>query len=118
MADLADSLGDGLDEVIETYLEDSPLIIAEMRASLADTRWETLQRAAHTLKSSSGIFGAVEMIELCRNLEHEAGGSPVGKTVEQLEADVEAVAVAFKKVADVLNLVLKPSPESRANSED
>jgi HPt (histidine-containing phosphotransfer) domain-containing protein len=103
MQDLMDNLGiDGLRDVIETYLEDSPRQIADLRAAFERGYLDDLQRIAHSLKSSSGIFGAHEMVELCRALE--AGtqeGVPAGMgRISQIEE-------AYARVRDVLNLYLQ-----------
>ncbi len=70
MRDLAASLGDGLSEVVEIYLEDTPNVLGNMQAALDCGYWQELQRLAHSLKSSSGIFGAQTMVALCIELEH------------------------------------------------
>jgi CheY-like chemotaxis protein len=72
MKDLQDGLGDGLVEVIDTYLADSPRMIDEMKAALERADLEDLSRMAHALKSSSAIFGAHRMMELCKELENHA----------------------------------------------
>jgi PAS domain S-box-containing protein len=102
MQDLIDGLGDGLRDVIESYLEDAPKQIEELRAGYERGDLDDLQRVAHTLKSSSGIFGAYQMVALCRALEiaaregGDAGAQPI-----------QAIAEAFEKVRPVLVFYLQ-----------
>ena len=76
MQDLVDSLGDGLGDVIKSFLEDTPYLIDEMRLACDREDQDDLQRVAHSLKSSSGIFGACRMVELCRDLEISSRAQP------------------------------------------
>jgi PAS domain S-box-containing protein len=102
MQDLVDGLGDGLGDVIESYLEDAPQQIEDMRVAFENGDRDELQRVAHTLKSSSGIFGAHEMVTLCRNLEIAAREGGIAGT-----QPIPAIAQAFEKVRAVLNLYLQ-----------
>jgi CheY-like chemotaxis protein/HPt (histidine-containing phosphotransfer) domain-containing protein len=61
-----------LREVIETFLEDAPTLIATLRASLERGDAEELRRAAHSLKSNGQTFGAGDFAGLCRELEERA----------------------------------------------
>lgn len=92
--DLADSLGESLAEIVESYLEDTPEKIIEMRECLGQDNYETVSRLAHSLKSSSGIFGARYMIALCLDLERAAGLQETG-----CEAKIEAVQVAYNSLS-------------------
>ncbi len=58
-----------LAELIETFLEDAPLLIGEMKAALDEQDPHQLNRAAHTLKASSAAFGATVLAGLCQELE-------------------------------------------------
>jgi PAS domain S-box-containing protein len=102
MQDLVDSLGDGLRDVIDSYLEDAPSQIAELKDAFDQGQRDDLQRIAHSLKSSSGIFGAQQMVDLCRALEIGAReGGIAGKD------PVSGIAEAYQKVRDVLNLYVQ-----------
>ncbi len=61
-----------LGEVIETFLDDAPALIASLRGSLERGDAEELRRAAHTLKSNGQTFGATNFADLCRRLEEHA----------------------------------------------
>jgi HPt (histidine-containing phosphotransfer) domain-containing protein len=70
--DLVLSLGDAVVEIVETYLADTPIKIAEIRTAISDGDFDTASRVAHSIKSSSGIFGAPGLVGLCKALEQAA----------------------------------------------
>lgn len=102
MQDLIDGLGDGLRDVIDSYLEDAPQQIEQMRVAFERGDRDDLQRVAHTLKSSSGIFGAHQMVALCRALEIASREGGIAGT-----EPIPAIAEAFEKVRAVLVLYLQ-----------
>ena len=56
-------------ELISTFLEEAPLMLAELRATLANGNADAFRRAAHSLKSNSLTFGALALGALARELE-------------------------------------------------
>jgi signal transduction histidine kinase/CheY-like chemotaxis protein len=58
-----------LAEVIDSYLEDAPKLLQVMAVAVAQGKATDLQQAAHTLKSSSTLFGATSLTQLCQALE-------------------------------------------------
>lgn len=74
-AELQDTAGaDFVAELVDTFGEEAPPLIAELRAALADGAGDRFRRAAHSLKSNSNTFGATQLAELARALE--LGGMP------------------------------------------
>src|SRR3954468_18655650 len=59
-------------EVVEAFLADTPPRIETLHTSLASGDGEALGRAAHSLKGSSGNFGAARMQTLCADVERLA----------------------------------------------
>jgi PAS domain S-box-containing protein len=89
LQDLADSLGESLCEVVASYIEETPHQLDEMVTAIHNADQDDLQRIAHTLKSSSGIFGARVMVENCRSIEIAVRGGekiPVDR-INQLRAE-------------------------------
>ena len=56
-------------ELISTFLEEAPLMLAELRGTLAAGNAEGFRRAAHSLKSNSQTFGALALGAMARGLE-------------------------------------------------
>ena len=70
-----------INELIDTFLEDAPKMIAEIKSGLAANNADTFRRAAHSMKSNAATFGASQLAALAKDLEmlgkenklHEAG---------------------------------------------
>ena len=56
-------------ELIATFLEEAPLMLAELRGTLAAGNADAFRRAAHSLKSNSLTFGALTLGAMARELE-------------------------------------------------
>ena len=84
-----------LAELIETYLDDAPGLLATMRWAIGAANAEELRRAAHSLKSNSASFGARMLATRCQELEQRAkngifdGASERLVHVETAYADAE-----------------------------
>ena len=88
-AELQDNAGsDFVVELVDTFAEEAPLLLAELRSSFASGAADTFRRAAHSLKSNSSTFGASALAELARTLE--LGGMPA--TAEPIEALAQELA--------------------------
>ena len=87
-----------LDELVDTYLEDTPVQLDAMRAAAASGSVEELVRPAHSLKTNSANMGADSLAAMCRELEQGArSGSVVDPT-----GRVAAIEVAFGAARDQL----------------
>lgn len=56
-------------ELVDLYLEDSVVRVNEARDGFQASDAEQVSRAVHALKSSSANMGALELSQLCANLE-------------------------------------------------
>jgi CheY-like chemotaxis protein/HPt (histidine-containing phosphotransfer) domain-containing protein len=63
---------DFIGELIETFLEDSPQLIVELKRAYAANDIDSFRRAAHSLKSNSANFGAMELSNHAKELERMA----------------------------------------------
>jgi CheY-like chemotaxis protein len=82
-------------EVVEAFLGDSPPRIEALKSSVAAGDADTLGRAAHSLKGSSGNLGAARMQALCADIERLARAGQtetLGPLVGQLDIEYERVA--------------------------
>ena len=78
-------------ELVDTFADEAPQTLAELRAALVAGAAERFRRAAHSLKSNSNTFGATRLAEMARALEF--GGLPAD------EAPVAAVVAEFERIA-------------------
>ena len=88
-------------ELIDSYSEDAPKLLGDMRRGLASGDSRLLQRAAHTLKSISADVGALGLSRLCKTLE-EQGKAGTLERAEELIAEAEA---AYALVQEALTAV-------------
>jgi histidine phosphotransfer protein HptB len=97
-AELQDSAGaEFVGELVGTFLQEAPLMLAELRAALAGRSPDAFRRAAHSLKSNGHTFGALHLGELARNLE--LGGLPADTApLDALDTEYMRVAAALQEL--------------------
>jgi signal transduction histidine kinase/DNA-binding response OmpR family regulator/HPt (histidine-containing phosphotransfer) domain-containing protein len=89
-----------LAEVIDIYLDDAPKLLQVMKKAVAQGKVTSLQQAAHTLKSSSAIFGATSLSHFCQELEVSGSTGTWAKAValmSQVETEYEKVQTALRQ---------------------
>ncbi len=83
-----------LQGVIEAHLQESPRLLGELRNAMAAGDAVSVQRAAHTLKSSLRFFGAVHAADLAWQLEQAGKGQDLvaaESLLQQLAEQMEQV---------------------------
>lgn len=58
-----------INELIDTFLDDAPKLVSEIRSALDAQDADSFRRAAHSLKSNAATFGAARLAELAKELE-------------------------------------------------
>jgi signal transduction histidine kinase/DNA-binding response OmpR family regulator len=91
-------MGEAATELVGLFLEDTPNLLADLREAVSQGGAEGLQRAAHTLKSSSASLGAMGLSTLCQELE----GMGRAGTLEGAAEKVAQVEAEYERVKDVL----------------
>jgi len=89
-----------LAEVIDIYLEDAPKLLQVMKKAVAQGKAISLQQAAHTLKSSSAVFGATSLSHFCQELEVSGSTGTWAKAaalMSQVETEYEKVQTALRQ---------------------
>lgn len=94
-----DGGNDFLRELIDIYLTDTPKQITQLEHALAGNDAMGVTRAAHTIKGSSGNFGAEAFADLARQIES------AGKTGDLTAA--AALLPEFKRRFDHVVAALK-----------
>jgi len=108
-------------QVIDSFLEESAQLIGVMHQALDDQTTNTFsietlttcQQAAHSLKSTSGTVGAINLSELCKQLERiDFEEEEVDKTLKrtthlltQINQEYERVQVALQNKRQNLSRV-------------
>ncbi len=82
---------DFIDELVETFLDDAPKLMAELRSALQKQDVEAFRRAAHSLKSNSATFGASRLSGLAKELEMLGKEQKLDEAAPKLPAVEEAL---------------------------
>ncbi len=88
-------------ELVDTFLEEAPGMLAELRSARAENHAERFRRAAHSLKSNSATFGASKLAALARELELKGlNADPVPDTaaLAALDAEYARATTALKNL--------------------
>jgi len=68
---LKEAMGaDFLPELVHTYFDETPTLFDSLQAALKAGDFEAFRRAAHSIKSTSNSFGALEFGLLAKELEY------------------------------------------------
>ncbi len=90
---------DFVGELVDTFLEEAPVMMADLQRALAAGQAEPFRRAAHSLKSNANTFGALPLGLLARGLE--LGGIDAGKVpgaLESLDQEYRRAAAALAEL--------------------
>jgi HPt (histidine-containing phosphotransfer) domain-containing protein len=89
---------DFINELIDAFLDDAPIMIVNMRTAVAAQDVESFRRNAHSLKSNANTFGATELGALAKELELMARDNNfnIGNKLDVLEQAFSVVAQELK----------------------
>lgn len=90
---------DFITELIDTFLEDGPKLIGELKTALPANDADAFRRAAHSLKSNAATFGAGELSALAKELEmlgRENNLAAADAKIPALEAAYQAASAELK----------------------
>ena len=82
-------------ELVDTFLEEAPQMLADLRGAQSAGAAERFRRAAHTLKSNGNTFGALKLGAMARDLELAGLVADVAP-LQALEAEYARVAAHLK----------------------
>jgi two-component system sensor histidine kinase/response regulator len=90
-------------EILDLFLEETPMLLGQIRAALAAGDTEVLERSAHSLKGSVGTFGAKPAARAAQELEnrakaHDFAAAPAA--LEALENEVAGLTRALSALRD------------------
>ena len=98
LASLTDGDREFLLEIIDTFLEDTPDLLEQMRQGVKQAEPASLRIAAHSLKSNSADFGAEILRDLCKKAE------AMGRegTLDGADALVTLAVSEYAKLEEIL----------------
>jgi HPt (histidine-containing phosphotransfer) domain-containing protein len=99
LVDMAAHTGmDAAKELIDFFISEGRMMVDGLIATIAAGDLEASRRAAHSLKSSAGQFGALELQDAARLIEIDIVSSP---------AVVPALALTLRRAADEAFIALQ-----------
>ncbi len=101
--ELKDIMGDELGVLVEAYIESASELVVSAEQAFASADFETLRRAAHSLKGASINIGAEDLSDYCRVLEercHAGQPSPERTQISTITEEFRSVADALKPYSD------------------
>jgi HPt (histidine-containing phosphotransfer) domain-containing protein len=87
-------------ELVDTFLEEAPIMLAEVRDAYAQRDAERFRRTAHSLKSNSNTFGATKLGIAARDLELNGLDAASPASLDQLDALYAEAAAALKALCN------------------
>jgi len=97
--EVASLMGDALGSFIETYLDNSPKLLAIMKEAIPADDLDAVVHNAHQLKGGSGSIGAMQIFRLANQLEEEARDAKkdnLGHVFAELEVAYEVLEEELK----------------------
>ena len=85
-------------ELVDTFLQEAPAMLNELRRALAAKDADKFRRTAHSLKSNSNTFGALALGAMARELEL----SGLSKVIEGGGEPLDALTQEYSRVAAAL----------------
>lgn len=86
-------------EIVKIFLEDAPVRLRDGRAGVAARNLDATRRAAHSLKSTAGALGAVELKSISDRIEQLAAGEDASAVAALLDQWDSAFAEAARHLS-------------------
>jgi HPt (histidine-containing phosphotransfer) domain-containing protein len=94
----ANAGADFVRELVDTFVEEAPGLLAELRSAYAANNADDFHRAAHSLKSNGSTFGATHLADMARVLELCAF-PPDSAALDALAIEVDATLPVLQALA-------------------
>ena len=82
-------------ELIDSVIDSSPLIIANLQTAITSHDIRNTKLYSHSLKSSANLVGASDLYLLCKDLENNCSN---GMSVEEINGLYKTILAEYKKV--------------------
>lgn len=93
---------DVLVEILRVFLTDVPRRIDQLKAAWRNGKAADVQRAAHSLKGSSGNIGADALFDVCRQIDERAKTGDLG-----IDALISALDLEYGRVEAEIERLLR-----------
>ncbi|HEX3942914.1 MAG TPA: MHYT domain-containing protein [Rhizomicrobium sp.] len=92
-----------LSQIMSRFLDEAPTLVTSIHAAQANGNWESVYRAAHSLKSSSAVMGARRLSERCARIESSArtqDTTVVAQELSELDAELGIAMDGLRRFVD------------------
>jgi len=100
---LQEAMGaDFINELVQAYFEETPQLLSKLQQALSKKDCDAFRLAAHSIKSTSNSFGALQLGALAKELEmmgREARLEGASGKVKALVTDYELVHQALEQLS-------------------
>ncbi|MFM2357228.1 MAG: hypothetical protein RLZZ528_2964, partial [Pseudomonadota bacterium] len=93
---------EALRDLVQSFLDDGPGLVARLEQAVAANDADALRRAAHTLKGSAADFGATTLASLCREIEALGRAGEVATAASRVEAAAREYRIAEQGLKGLL----------------
>ncbi len=88
-------------ELIQSYLDSSAVLTAELQTAIAEQNSTQLQHAAHSLKSTSASLGAKKLADLCKQLEQQGKAGELNGAAEKVQQALTESALINRQLSQI-----------------
>lgn len=99
---------DCLCEVLQLFLDSTPVILNEIKEAIAEENWEEVYQKSHKLKSSIGILQMGKLMSLISKVETD---SKERKNLEKIPENFEKAYELFSKINPMIQSELRNASE-------
>lgn len=101
---LKESMGaDFLPELVQAYLEETPQLLLKLQEALAKKDCDAFRQAAHSIKSTSNSFGALEFGALAKDLEMMGREGSLENAPGKVKDLVEEYAMVIRTLKELID---------------
>jgi len=92
-------------DLVQAYINEGDVLVESLTLALQRSDADSLSKTAHSLKSSSGNLGALQLAEFCRQLEQQGRQATLASSpsvLAALQAEYQQVIVALNNIISQL----------------
>jgi HPt (histidine-containing phosphotransfer) domain-containing protein len=102
---IGDDGEDGFADLVSYFLDDAPRLLNAMQDALNTNDAGALQIAAHTMKSTTALFGATALAALCEALERQGATG----LLDGAQAHIDGIRDAYADVERAMHRLIAPA---------
>jgi two-component system, sensor histidine kinase and response regulator len=90
-----------MQEMVELFLNNAPMLLAEIEAGLADGDLRTVQRATHSLRGAASNMCAAPCVQIAERLEMQSKNGDIGQvesTVVEMRDELARLQIALQRL--------------------